>query len=221
MTSAGFVKDLDSKNQMILGRLGEFDALALEDGNAIKSADVGKLLKIALKNELESCQLAASWLPSTPEVDVKLALARQGGDEAYHYELIAQRLGEMKISLDGFNPTEGRNALFNYLLSLNDTAERIAGGLLTLESIAAVKNEQFIKLCKKLGDARTAELYENLIQRDERHHYEVGRKLLERHAVTPEGQGKATSASLKVLQLAEELQGLARQKLGIVCGPGC
>ncbi|MDB4953706.1 MAG: hypothetical protein JWO36_1275, partial [Myxococcales bacterium] len=31
-------------------------------------------------------------MPSTPELDVKLAFARQAGDEAGHFQLVADRL---------------------------------------------------------------------------------------------------------------------------------
>jgi len=216
-----FAKDLESRNCAILGRLGEFEALALTDERNVKAADLVRLLKIALKNEMESCQLAATWLPTTPEIEVKLALARQGGDEANHYELIAQRLGDMGVRLEGFNPVEGKHPLFEYLLTLSGTAERIAAGIFTLESVATVKNEQFIKICRRLGDEKTADLYEKVIQRDEMHHRDMGRKLLERHAISPEAQERASSASMRVLQLVEELQGVAHEKLGIVCGPGC
>src|SRR5687768_17986314 len=57
------------------------------------------------RSELEAAELAAYWIPSTPEVDVKLALARQAGDEARHYHLIEKHLESMGASLAEFNPT--------------------------------------------------------------------------------------------------------------------
>src|SRR5207253_3175303 len=49
--------------------------------------EIVRRLKIAMKNELEASELAALWMPTTPEIDVKLGLARQSGDEAKHYRL--------------------------------------------------------------------------------------------------------------------------------------
>lgn len=222
MKATDFVEDLNTRNQLVLSRLGEFETLALKDEKNVKQADLVKLLKIALKNEMESCELASAWLPNTVEVDVKLALARQAGDEASHYSLIEERLGELGADLTDFQPLkDGHNKLFQFLLTLNDTVERVAAGQFTLEAIALVKNEQFIKLCERLGDDKTADLYRKAIQVDEKRHHDVGRQILERYATTPESQEKASAAAQKTLLLAEELQGLAHKKLGVVCGPGC
>ena len=58
---------------------------------------VVNLLKVALKNEIEATESAARWLATTAELDVKLALARQVGDEAKHYRLIADRLQRARL----------------------------------------------------------------------------------------------------------------------------
>jgi hypothetical protein len=49
---------------------------------------IPELLAGALKKELEAAEEAAVWMASERDVDVKLALARQCGDEARHYRLI-------------------------------------------------------------------------------------------------------------------------------------
>ncbi len=49
------------------------------------------MLQVALANEISVSELAAAWMPSTQEVDVKIALARQAGDEAGHFQLVADR----------------------------------------------------------------------------------------------------------------------------------
>ena len=50
------------------------------------------MLQVALANEISVSELAAAWMSNTPEVDVKIAFARQAGDEAGHFELVADRL---------------------------------------------------------------------------------------------------------------------------------
>src|SRR5689334_9158316 len=57
--------------------------------------DAKQMLQIALANEISVSELAAVWMPSTPEVDVKIALARQAGDEAGHFQLVAERLSAL------------------------------------------------------------------------------------------------------------------------------
>src|SRR5688572_7834296 len=105
-------------------------------------ADAKALLQVALVNEISVSELAASWVGSTPEVDVKLAFARQAGDEAGHFQLVAERLRALGFDVDAFVPPAA-NSLFQYLASLGTTVERVAAGLFTLESIAYGVNENF------------------------------------------------------------------------------
>ena len=51
---------------------------------------------MALKSELEASELAALWMPTTPEVEVKIALARQaGGDDELQLARGINDLGEV------------------------------------------------------------------------------------------------------------------------------
>jgi uncharacterized ferritin-like protein (DUF455 family) len=202
-----------------LGRLEPAETLTAESGGSL---DVAHLLKIALKNEMEATDLAARWIESTPEVDVKLGFARQVGDESKHYRMIEDRLKAMGVDLGGFNPVgQGYGELFQYLITLTDTVERLAAGQFTREAIALVKNRQFIELCEAKGDHATAKLYREVIQPDEKYHHELGRRLLQKYAVTDAQQERARRASRKTLELAEELSGLALRKAGIHHAPGC
>src|SRR5688572_16543510 len=122
-------------------RLAGLDLLKDTDSGSPDRPEVVRRLKVALKNELEAAELAAFWIPSTPEVDVKLALARQAGDEARHYHLIEKHLEEMGVDLTGFNPTaEGYGPMFTLLNGLGSTVERVAGAHFTREALALKKN---------------------------------------------------------------------------------
>jgi rubrerythrin len=214
-----FVRELDADNQELLRRLTPESTLKPEvEGNL----SVVNLLKVALKNEIEATETAARWMATTPEIDVKLALARQVGDEAKHYRLVADRLKELGFDAQEFNPlTKGYGPLFEYLESLRTTVERVAAGQFTREAIAIVKNRQFIEFCEAVGDEGTARLYRDVIEPDERHHHELGRRLLLRYATTPAAQDAARRAATRTLELAEELQGLALRTGGIHHAPGC
>jgi 1,2-phenylacetyl-CoA epoxidase catalytic subunit len=219
MTAEEFVAKLDGDNRALLDRLAPDDTLAPEvQGNLT----VPNLLKVALKNELEATEIAARWLVTTDEVDVKLALARQVGDEAKHYRLIADRLRALGVDLAGFNPLgKGWGPLFSYLDTLRPTVERVAAGQFTREAIAVVKNRQFIEFCERAGDRETATLYRDIIEPDERYHHELGRRLLLRLATTPEAQAAAARAARRTLDLADELQRMALTSAGIHHAPGC
>jgi bacterioferritin (cytochrome b1) len=219
MDTASFVKDLDARNQELLRRLTPDATLKPEVEGDLS---VVNLLKVALKNEIEATETAGRWLVTTAEIDVKLALARQVGDEAKHYRLIAERLAELGFDAREFNPlAKGYGPLFQYLDTLRTTVERVAAGQFTREAIAVVKNRQFIDFCEAAGDATTARLYRETIEPDERHHHDLGRRILLRYATTDETQEAARRASQRTLELAEELQAVALKTAGIHHAPGC
>ncbi len=219
MEATAFVERLSATNQEILSRLAPVETLVAESAGDLRPEN---LLKIALKNELEATEIAARWLVSTRDVDVKLALARQAGDEAKHYRLIEAHLQELGVDLSSFDPlAQGFGPLFTYLDTLEETVERVAAGQFTREAIAVVKNQQFIDLCEAQGYTATAELYRDTIQKDEAYHHQLGRTLLLRLATTPEAQECAQRAATRTLELAEELQHLALTKMGVHHAPGC
>jgi 1,2-phenylacetyl-CoA epoxidase catalytic subunit len=213
-----FVAELDAQNQVALERI----ALATSSGEPSEAVTVPRLLLLALKNELEATECAAAWIASTPEVNVKLALARQAGDEAKHYRMIQARLAELDVDTKALDPlASGRSPLLTWLLALEGTVARVAAGQFTREALAVVRNAEFARFCRRAGDDTTARLYEETIQPDERHHHDLGRKLLLELATTDELQSAAREASSKVLSMAEELQEIARLKAGITRAPGC
>jgi bacterioferritin (cytochrome b1) len=219
MNAEAFVKELEQRNEELLRRLAPEATLKPEVEGDL---NVVNLLKVALKNEIEASESAARWMATTEEIDVKLALARQVGDEAKHYRLIANRLQELGFDAASFNPlAKGYGPLFQYLETLATTVERVAAGQFTREAIAMVKNRQFIEFCEAAGDDATARLYREIIEPDERHHHELGRRLLLRYATTPDAQAAARRASERTLALAEELQALALRMSGVHHAPGC
>ena len=219
MTAQEFVRELDERNQAVLRRLEPEATLAPEVSGDL---NVINLLKVALKNEVEATEIAARWLVTTDDVEVKMAFARQAGDEAKHFRMIAERLRELGFDARAFDPlAKGYGPLFGYLDGLRSTVERVAAGQFTREAIAVVKNRQFIEFCERAGDRVTAALYRDVIEPDERFHHELGRSLLLRTATTTEAQERARRAAARTLELAEELQAAALKTAGIHHAPGC
>lgn len=218
MNSSDFVAALDAQNRAALDRI----AAACTSAPPQEDLTITRLLLLALKNEIEATDCAAAWIPTTPEVNVKLALARQAGDEAKHYKMIQGRLKELGVDTTRHDPlAQGKSPLLAWLLNLEGTVARVAAGQFTREALALVRNAEFIRFCRESGDEATAKLYEDTIQPDERHHHELGRSLLLDLATTEEAQRIARAASAKVLSMAEELQEIARLKMGITRAPGC
>ncbi|HEX9820668.1 MAG TPA: ferritin-like domain-containing protein [Methylomirabilota bacterium] len=219
MTAGEFVARLDADNQALLRGLEPDATLKPEVDGPL---NVPNLLKVALKNEIEATEIAARWLVTTGDVQVKLALARQVGDEARHYRLIAERLKALGVDAEALDPLAGGwGPLFKYLDGLPTTVERVAAGQFTREAIAVVKNRQFIEFCERVGDKDTAALYRDTIEPDERYHHELGRRLLLRLAVSADAQAAATAAARRTLELADELQKKALATAGIHHAPGC
>ncbi|MEA2602373.1 MAG: hypothetical protein QOF89_3365 [Acidobacteriota bacterium] len=213
MNSKEFVAQLMEEMTRVFARLGKTETLESEsEGNV----DVVTLLRLALKSELEASELAGAWMPTTPEVDAKMAFALQCGDEMKHYGLISQRLAELGEDLTDFDPlSDGHSPLYQYLRGLRTTVERIAGGPFASEAIALVRNAQFVDFCRSVGDEETARLYAGTIQPEEAHHHHLGREILEKYLTTPELQELAASAVRNTLAIADELRNLAAMTTGV------
>jgi bacterioferritin (cytochrome b1) len=217
-TPDDFLAQLDARVNERLARIGEVAG----SGEPGASIGIPQLLATALKKELEAAEEAALWMTTETDVEVKLALARQCGDEARHYRLIADRLRELGVDPAAVSAKAGPpTPMFVFLKSLGSTVERVAAGQFTREALARVHNQAFIDHCESRGDLETARLYRDVIQPYEGHHHDMGRRLLARLAVTEESQALALAASARTLEIAEELQELVRLKQGICRAPGC
>jgi hypothetical protein len=184
------------------------------------TADAKALLQVALVNEISVSELAASWVGSTAELDVKIAFARQAGDEAGHFQLVADRMRALGFDVDGFQPPPA-NPLFQYLATLERTVERVAAGLFALESIAYGVNENFIAYCRAHGDDETVRIYETIIQPEEREHQAIGRALLEKYVTTADARARVIATVDRVLEIARSSRAAAASRLGVSCFPGC
>ncbi len=218
MESESFVSELEAENRAQLQLLAEKSSA----GGTPDALTVAALLKLALRNEYEAADLAAGWMADTDELDAKMALARQCGDEAKHYRWIEDRLRVLGVDLAGFDPrAPGPSPLTAHLKTLRSTVERAAAGQFTREAIAIARNEVFAAFCEERGDRETAALYREKIQPDEQHHHELGRRLLLKYAVGDEAQQRAREAARTTLRIADEVQEMARMKAGISRAPGC
>jgi 1,2-phenylacetyl-CoA epoxidase catalytic subunit len=214
-----FVQELET---YVSEKLSSLDLLKEPSVGPVDPSEIVRRLKMALKNELEASEIAAVWIPSTPETDVKLALARQVGDEAKHYRLLEEHLIQMGVDLSGFDPgAGGYGPMFQLLSGFKTTVERIGAAQFTRESLALKKNEQFIEFCEAAGDHTTAKLYREQIQPDEQWHVHLGRTVLEKYANTPELKERARKAVEAVLDLAVKVQNKQLKEMKISHAPGC
>jgi uncharacterized ferritin-like protein (DUF455 family) len=211
-----FVRELEAFKTERLAPIVAAGRLSIDGAGG----DPTQLLQVALANEINVSELAAAWMPGTREIDVKLAFARQAGDEAGHFQLVADRLSSLGFDLAAYQPPP-ENPMFAYLRTLESTVERIAAGLFTLESIAYGVNENFMALCAKRGDTETVRIYREYIQPDEQAHQQLGQRLLAKYATTPELQHRARETVAKLLEIAGVVREKAAARFGTACVPGC
>jgi len=160
-----------------------------------------------LKKELEAAEEAAGWLVTETDLEVKLALMRQCGDEAKHYRLIEKRLEALGVDVRKLAPlASGYSPMFTYLMGLGSTVERIAAGPFAREALAKILNDAFIELCEARGDVETAALYRDVIQPDEAHHHEL-----------EEGSSRASPSPMMIASRRGTPRSDARDRRG---GPG-
>jgi 1,2-phenylacetyl-CoA epoxidase catalytic subunit len=218
MTAHEFVHELQSQMEAVLTGLDELPVAPLDQAAHEALID---LLKIALKSEIEASEVSAFWMPTTPELDVKLGLARQCGDEARHYEMIQQRLQQLGVDVRRLNPVaHGYSPLYHYLRTLHSTVERLAAGQFAREGIAQKRNRQFVDWLESTGDEATARMYRETVTPEEDAHHEFAVQMLQKYANTPDAQERARAAMLRTLELADELRDLAVSRTGVSAIPG-
>ncbi len=217
MDGEAFVEQLRAENERLLSKLDVTPAIGAQGSAAILVA----LLKMALKNEIEAAEIAAEWVAATPELEAKMALARHAGDEARHYQLLAEKVRTLGVSLEGFNPLVPPSPVLAYLRTLQTTVERIAAALVAREAMGGRRNAQFLNFLKAMGQKEIAQLYLDVINPDEERHHQAGCAVLAALAVTPEAQEKARRAALRLLEIGDQVRTAAMENTGAPVVPGC
>ena len=195
---AEFVDDLDRELLRSLARLGEQARAALPPSVAVTD-----LLSAALRDEIEAAEVAALWMTDEPDLELKVGLALQVGDEAGHFQLMAARIRELGGDPSADPRTRTHGPAFRYLRGLQTPAERLAAGI-AREGVARLRNALLAEVSESQGDIETARICREVIGPDEAHHLDFGRRLLPRYALTVHDQEAARRALARTIQLAEE-----------------
>lgn len=195
---AEFVDDLDRELLRSLARFGEQARAALPP-----SAPITDLLSAALRDEIEAAEVAAFWMTDEPDLELKVGLALQVGDEAGHFQLMAGRIRELGGEPAADPRTRMHGPAFRYLRGLQTPAERLAAGI-AREGVARLRNALLAEVSEAQGDIDTARICREVIGPDEARHLDFGRRMLPRYALTVEDQDAARRALARTIQLAEE-----------------
>jgi len=210
---AGFVVEMDREFLRALGRLGEQARAALPP-----AMPVLEMLSTALRDEIEAAEVAALWMTDEPDLELKLGLALQVGDEASHFRLMADRIRELGGDPASDPRTRAHSPAFRYLRGLQTPAERLAAGIVR-EGVGRLRNALLAEVSEARGDAETARICREIIGPDEARHLDFGRRLLPRYALTVGDQEAARRAIARTLQLAEEAVDSSRTGKGAPPAP--
>jgi len=209
----GFVDDMDREFLRALARLGEQARAAVPPAFPIP-----ELLSTALRDEIEAAEVAALWMTDEPDLELKLGLALQVGDEASHFRLMAERIRELGGDPAADPRMRAHSPAFRYLRGLQTPAERLAAGIVR-EGVARLRNALLAEVSEARGDAETARICRQVIGPDEARHLDFGRRMLPRYALTVGDQEAARRAMARTLQLAEEAIDSARAAKGTPAAP--
>ena len=212
-----FVDALKTEMEAKLAKLNTDPSLTEVGG----TAKLAPLVKMALKNEMEAAIIAAEWVATTPEVDARIALARHAGDEARHYELIAEEARRLGIPLEGYDAIDPPSPVLTYLRTLTTTVDRVAGALVAREAMGGRRNAQFLKVLDAAGHEGLARLYREVINPDEQRHHQSGCTVLAGLAVTLEEQESARRAALRLLEIGDQVRTTLMEKMRVIVVPGC
>jgi hypothetical protein len=195
---SAFVEELERDLLRGLARLGEQARAAVSDATTVT-----ELLGAALREKIETAEIAALWLADEPDLDLRLGLARQVGDEARHFEMLGARLLELGTDPHADPRTRAHGPAFRYLKGLQTPAERLAAGL-AREAVSRLRNGHLAEVARAHGDEATARLCRDAPGDDEVRHLDFFRRELPRYALTVESQDAARRALARTVQLAEE-----------------
>jgi len=202
-----FAQAFDAELVRALAHVDHPDLVVTREDTQIRD-----LLVAGLKDELEASEIAAVWMAAEMDLELKLGLARQVGDEARHYRLLADRLRQLGIEPDGLDPrSRGYSHTFRYLKGLQTAAERLAANA-AREGLARLRNALVAGFCAARGDEETARLYRDVIGPDEAWHLDFARRMVGRYALTAEDQERARLAMARTLQLVDDASEGARPK---------
>src|SRR5215467_3887071 len=167
-----------------------------------------RVMKSRLFNELRAADLFGTWLKTTPEFEVKAAMAESAHEEMEHAILLSKRIRDLGAEPFDYKPLPAQIAMFNAMEGLNDSCERIAGLSLDGETVA----NYLIQMCLKSPDVPEwiKQPYRRITQ-DEEGHGSVPPEFLKRYATTEERQDRVRRAvAMRMVLFREYLASLDR-----------
>jgi len=160
-----------------------------------------KVMKSRLFNEIRAGEIFGSWLKTTPERDVKFALAEAIHEEFRHAEFLTEALRKRGADPYDYRPVPAQIGMFNAFEALSETVERMAAFPLAGEGVA----DYLIAMCLRSGTVPewVLEPYRK-IHEDEQIHGHYPAEVLAKCATTDEKQDRVRRAVEMSLMLRRQ-----------------
>jgi 1,2-phenylacetyl-CoA epoxidase catalytic subunit len=171
-----------------------------------------RVMKSRLFNELRAADLFGTWLRTTPELDVKAAMAESAHEEMVHAQLLSKRIRDRGDEPFDYRPLPAQIAMFNAMEGLNDTCERLAALSLAGETVA----NYLIQKCLKSPEVPEwiKQPYQRITE-DEEGHGSAPQQFLKRYATTEERRDRVRRAvAMRMVLFREYLSSLDRWAVG-------
>ena len=120
----------------------------------------------------------ASWVPTTPEMEVKLLFGAHIWDVAQHADALGKRTYELRMPLQhSLQPAEPYQALLAEVARVKDTGERLASFYDGILPALAARYADYLGRTDQLLDAPTVRIFEH-IGREQNRMIDESRQLL-------------------------------------------
>jgi hypothetical protein len=111
----------------------------------------------------------AEWVPTTPEMEVKLLLGAHIWDVAQHADALGKRTYELRLPLQfSLKPSEDYLRVLDEFARTTDTARRLAGFYDVMLPALARRFRHYLEQTDSLMDAPTVRILERLLEEEAR-----------------------------------------------------
>ena len=169
-------------------------------------------------------RMMAGWIALTPEIQVKLEIARQVYEDALHTDMLGKRLGELRSQAQVSKPANPEFAsLMNTIEDKEqweDTIERLVGIYRVLKPHLVSHYSAHIAAANPVYEPPTLRILEHLVD-DEKRHIERGSVLLDDLLNSPAKHMRAAKWQARLVEMLAAAGGVTgfpdveeRQKMG-------
>jgi hypothetical protein len=114
--------------------------------------------------EVRLMEMLAAWVPTTPEMEVKLVFGAHIWETAQHADALGKRTAELRLPLqDSLEPVAAYVTLLEEVSGLTDTAQRVAGLYDCLLGGMAVRYRDYLARVDDLLDAPTVRIVDRIL----------------------------------------------------------